>query len=113
VSVASCEPLESCWASCQLLTSFSWRGDVRQEFAMPSASDPSPLNITELQALLDPSRRLKLHTLELGAFASALGPLFAFAYVWSIGGNLAGASRAAFDTFARDQLAPVSAFPGQ
>jgi hypothetical protein len=62
--------------------------------------------------LLDPARCGALHSLEGEAFAAALGALFAFAFVWAVGGNLAAGCRDAFDEFAREQLAPAAAFPG-
>ncbi|GBF88264.1 dynein heavy chain axonemal protein, partial [Raphidocelis subcapitata] len=65
-----------------------------------------------LQSLLDPARCGALHALEGEAFASALGALFAFAFVWAVGGNLAAGCRDAFDEFVREQLAPAAAFPG-
>ncbi|KAI8465887.1 MAG: dynein heavy chain 7 [Monoraphidium minutum] len=65
-----------------------------------------------MQSLLDPARGLPLHELEGDAFSFALGALFAFAYVWALGGNLAAGARDGFDAFAREQLAPVAAFPG-
>jgi dynein heavy chain len=35
-----------------------------------------------------------------------------FAFVWAVGGNLVRSVQEEFDEFARDQLAPVSNFPG-
>ena len=65
------------------------------------------------QSLLDPARGIHVHDLDCGAFAASIGTLFAFAFVWSIGGVLAApAARGAFDAFAREQLAPLARFPG-
>ena len=62
------------------------------------------------QSLLDPARGIHVHDLDCGAFAASIGTLFAFAFVWSIGGVLAApAARGAFDAFAREQLAPLGA----
>jgi hypothetical protein len=68
--------------------------------------------IPHTQSLLDPCRGLALHAIEGAAFSSALGALFAFAFVWAIGGNLAAPCREAFDEFAREELAPIVTFPG-
>lgn len=63
-----------------------------------------------MQALCKPQRGID--------FAIAGEPLhqlinkvFCFAYIWSLGGNIASQYQEAFDTFCREQLAPVTAFP--
>lgn len=43
----------------------------------------------------------------------AIGRVFAFAYVWSLGGNLAHTVHEEFDDFAREQLSSVANFPGE
>jgi hypothetical protein len=42
----------------------------------------------------------------------AISRLFAFAYVWAMGGNLMRAVHEDFDEFAREQLSSVANFPG-
>eukprot|EP00898_Chlorokybus_atmophyticus_P006606 jgi/Chlat1/6947/Chrsp52S06617 len=65
-----------------------------------------------MQTLLSPGRGLdfarppeELHLV--------VGRLFAFAYVWSLGGNLTALSHEKFDEFVRERLAPIAQFPGQ
>jgi Dynein heavy chain AAA lid domain len=43
----------------------------------------------------------------------ALGRVFCFAYVWSIGGVLESSCWPAFDAFAREQLREVAAYPSE
>lgn len=42
----------------------------------------------------------------------ALGRVFAFCYVWAVGGNLSHTVQEEFDEFCREQLANVASFPG-
>jgi hypothetical protein len=42
----------------------------------------------------------------------AVSRLFAFAYVWAMGGNLMRGVQEEFDEFAREQLSSVANFPG-
>lgn len=65
-----------------------------------------------LQSLLDPSKGFKAAGLQGEAFAVAIGRIFAFAYVWALGGNLAPAARAGFDEHVREQLQDVVNIPG-
>jgi hypothetical protein len=63
-----------------------------------------------MQALCKPQRGIDF------AFAGEplhqlINKVFCFAYIWSLGGNIASQYQEAFDTFCREQLAPVTAFP--
>jgi dynein heavy chain len=44
---------------------------------------------------------------------TALGRIFAFAFVWALGGNLAHTMKDEFDTFAREKLQHICNFPSQ
>jgi hypothetical protein len=46
-------------------------------------------------------------------FKQAISRIFAFAYVWGLGGNLAPAARPVFDEHVREQLQDVVNIPGQ
>jgi hypothetical protein len=65
-----------------------------------------------MQSLMDPTKGLKVTALEGDAFAAAMGRLFGFAYVWSLGGNLAPTCTEAFDEFVREHLQDAVTFPG-
>jgi hypothetical protein len=56
---------------------------------------------------------LKAAALQGEALAQALNRLFAFAYIWALGGALSPASRAGFDEFVRQQLQDTVNLPGE
>jgi hypothetical protein len=60
-----------------------------------------------VQSLLDPSKGFKAAGLQGEAFSQAIARIFAFAYAWGLGGNLAPAARAGFDEHVREQLQDV------
>ena len=65
-----------------------------------------------LQSLLHPAKGFKPAVLQGEVFTQAVGRIFAFAYVWALGGNLAPAARHGFDEHVREQLQDVVSFPG-
>lgn len=65
-----------------------------------------------MQSLLDPSKGFKAAGLQGEAFTVSIGRIFAFAYVWALGGNLAPAARPGFDEHVREQLQDVVSIPG-
>ena len=66
-----------------------------------------------VQSLMLPARGFKYGAGVLpDQQTAALGKIFAFAFVWAIGGNLAHGVKDDFDNFAREHLQPVSNFPG-
>lgn len=66
-----------------------------------------------MQSLLDPSKGFKVTGLQGEAFTVSIGRVFAFAYVWALGGNLAPAARPGFDEHVREQLQDVVNIPGR
>lgn len=70
------------------------------------------LLLSSQQSLLDPSKGFKAAALQGDAFSQAVSRVFAFAYVWGLGGNLAPAARAAFDEHVREQLQDIVNIPG-
>lgn len=66
-----------------------------------------------VQSLMLPARGFKYGAGVLpDQQTAALGKIFAFAFVWAIGGNLAHGVKDDFDNFAREHLQPLSNFPG-
>ena len=66
-----------------------------------------------VQSLMMPSRGFKYGAgVRPEDQTAALGKIFAFAFVWSLGGNLAHGVKEEFDDFAREHLQPLSNFPG-
>lgn len=65
-----------------------------------------------MQSLLDPARGFKLDVSQ-EAFEVAIGRLFGFAYVWSLGGNVGHTARDDFDEFVRELFQQVVTFPGE
>lgn len=66
-----------------------------------------------VQSMLDPSKGFKPAALQGEAFTQAINRVFAFAYVWGIGGNLAPAARPGFDEHVRLQLQDIVNIPGE
>jgi hypothetical protein len=64
-----------------------------------------------VQSLLEPSKGIKLQGLSEEAAAQTFGRVFGFAFVWALGGNLAGPCREDFDTFVREHLQLIVSFP--
>lgn len=64
-----------------------------------------------MQSLLDPAKGIKLQGLSEEAAAQTFGRVFGFAFVWALGGNLAGPCREDFDTFVREHLQLIVSFP--
>jgi hypothetical protein len=66
-----------------------------------------------VQSLLDLTKGFNAAALQGEAFSQAVNRIFAFGYVWGLGGNLAPAARAGFDEHVRDQLQSVVNIPGE
>ena len=66
-----------------------------------------------MQSLLDPSKGFKVTGLQGEAVTVSIGRVFAFAYVWALGDNLAPAARPGFDEHVREQLQDVVNIPGR
>lgn len=66
-----------------------------------------------MQSLLDPSKGFNAAALQGEAFSQAINRIFAFGYVWGLGGNLAPAARAGFNEHVRDQLQSIVNIPGE
>lgn len=66
-----------------------------------------------MQSLLDPSKGFKAAGMAEDVFKQAISRIFAFAYIWGLGGNLAPAARPVFDEHVREQLQDVVNIPGQ
>lgn len=65
-----------------------------------------------MQSLLDPIKGFKTAGLQGEAFSQAISRIFAFAYAWGLGGNMAPTARAGFDEHVREQLQDVVNIPG-
>ncbi len=64
------------------------------------------------QALLQPSRLINLAGEFNELVQASLNRVFAFSFVWSIGGNIDHNSIEKFDHFFRTELETVAAYPG-
>lgn len=64
------------------------------------------------QALLQPTRGINLAVEFTDVVQATLNRVFAFSFIWSVGGNINHTSTEKFDHFFRTDLETLAAFPG-